>query len=323
MDFLPPDFRRLRFNTAGFAAPQRLGAWAAVLAAKLLRMQVEPYDDRQFEADVMLRGQHDVRIATGSIGASISTRTPAQIADDNDDVIMLVNLEGRIDALHGRHETAILAGDAFLFSCAEEIRFVNPAPLRLLLVRIPFAVLARYGSPRDHTSPRLIHRKTSAVRLMIRYGMALFEDDDVAMAPGAASVVVDHMVDLAALAAGVPRDPSHAGLSRRSGSARLRIIRADIMRNLTWHDLTVNWLAARHGLSMRQLYRMFEQDGVPFAEFVLEQRLIAAHRMILNPRFADHSISAIALQCGFGDISYFNRRFRSKFGATPSKVRAA
>ena len=36
---------------------------------------------------------------------------------------------------------------------------------------------------------------------------------------------------------------------------------------------------------------------------------------------ADRSISAVAYEAGFGDLSYFNRTFRRRYRATPSQVR--
>lgn len=36
---------------------------------------------------------------------------------------------------------------------------------------------------------------------------------------------------------------------------------------------------------------------------------------------ADRTIAAIALESGFGDVSYFNRTFRRTYGATPSEMR--
>jgi transcriptional regulator GlxA family with amidase domain len=155
----------------------------------------------------------------------------------------------------------------------------------------------------------------------MRYGATLFEGQEIAMSPGASRVVVDHIVDLVALTIGVPRDPNFFTAPRDDGAARLHVIKADILRNLAWRALSMKWLADRHGLGVRQLYRMFEHAGMPFSEFVLEQRLIAAHGMIRNPRFIGLGIGEIALQCGFGDISYFNQRFRAKFGAPPSIVR--
>jgi AraC-like DNA-binding protein len=33
-------------------------------------------------------------------------------------------------------------------------------------------------------------------------------------------------------------------------------------------------------------------------------------------------IAATAYDCGFGDVSYFNRMFRRSYGAAPSEIRA-
>ncbi|RUX33774.1 helix-turn-helix domain-containing protein, partial [Mesorhizobium sp. M7A.F.Ca.CA.002.09.1.1] len=38
---------------------------------------------------------------------------------------------------------------------------------------------------------------------------------------------------------------------------------------------------------------------------------------------AGRSITAIAYEAGFNDLSYFNRAFRRRYDATPSDVRAA
>ena len=66
---------------------------------------------------------------------------------------------------------------------------------------------------------------------------------------------------------------------------------------------------------------LFASEDLSFAEFVLAQRLDRAHRMLTDPRLADQTISAIAYQSGFGDLSYFNRTFRRRYGATPSDIR--
>jgi AraC-like DNA-binding protein len=50
-------------------------------------------------------------------------------------------------------------------------------------------------------------------------------------------------------------------------------------------------------------------------------RLQLAHRQLSDPQLATCSISTIAYQVGFSDLSYFNRCFRRQFGATPSEVR--
>ena len=47
-----------------------------------------------------------------------------------------------------------------------------------------------------------------------------------------------------------------------------------------------------------------------------------AHHMLSNPLLAERTISTIAYEAGFGDLSHFNRAFRRRYGETPSDVRA-
>ncbi|WP_094194055.1 helix-turn-helix transcriptional regulator [Bradyrhizobium viridifuturi] len=64
-------------------------------------------------------------------------------------------------------------------------------------------------------------------------------------------------------------------------------------------------------------------DGTTFSEFVLDQRLARAHGLLVDPRRTGRSISTIAFEAGFGDLSYFNRAFRRRYNATPSDIRIA
>jgi AraC-like DNA-binding protein len=71
----------------------------------------------------------------------------------------------------------------------------------------------------------------------------------------------------------------------------------------------------------KQIQRLFQQTGSTFSEFVLEQRLLLAHRRLSASGTGREKISTIALDAGFGDLSYFNRGFRKRFGMTPSEWR--
>jgi AraC-like DNA-binding protein len=51
------------------------------------------------------------------------------------------------------------------------------------------------------------------------------------------------------------------------------------------------------------------------------QRLARAHRLLCELGTSQTAISVIAYDVGFGDLSYFNRRFRRQYGRTPREVR--
>jgi AraC-like DNA-binding protein len=42
----------------------------------------------------------------------------------------------------------------------------------------------------------------------------------------------------------------------------------------------------------------------------------------MDPRRSGDKIGALAYECGFGDISYFNRALHRHFGSAPSDIRA-
>jgi AraC-like DNA-binding protein len=109
----------------------------------------------------------------------------------------------------------------------------------------------------------------------------------------------------------------------RSCIARLRAIKADIVANLNDPKLSLGAIAMRQRVSPRYVRMLFEAEGSSFTEFVLRERSARAYRMLTDRRFANHTISAIAFEAGFGDLSYFNRCFRQRFGDTPRGVRAA
>jgi AraC-like DNA-binding protein len=102
-------------------------------------------------------------------------------------------------------------------------------------------------------------------------------------------------------------------------AARLQSIKSDLIQNCA---LTLDQLAVRQGISPRYIQMLFEETGATFSDFVLERRLDAARNMLTSPRYAGWSITAIALEAGFGDLSYFNRSFRRRYLMTPSNMRA-
>ena len=87
--------------------------------------------------------------------------------------------------------------------------------------------------------------------------------------------------------------------------------------------LSLTSLAREFGISERYVQLIFEEMGTSFTQYLLEQRLRLAHRMLHNPALDHWRISDIAFGAGFGDLSHFNKTFRRRFGDTPSALRVA
>jgi AraC-like DNA-binding protein len=148
------------------------------------------------------------------------------------------------------------------------------------------------------------------------------QDDQRIACPKLQHLFITHVHELMALVIGTTRDA--AGLARGSGvrAARLKAIKDDIGKNLDQPDLSVTALADRQRCTPRFVQRLFETEGTTFTEYVLAQRLARAHRRLTDPRRDGEKISSVAYDCGFADVSYFNRAFRRRYGAAPSDIRA-
>ena len=85
--------------------------------------------------------------------------------------------------------------------------------------------------------------------------------------------------------------------------------------------LSVGAVAAHFGISKRYLHKLFEPTGDSFSRHVLERRLERAAAELTAPEQARTPIAEIAFRSGFSDLSWFNRRFKARFGATPRDIR--
>jgi AraC-like DNA-binding protein len=140
-------------------------------------------------------------------------------------------------------------------------------------------------------------------------------------APSADHATAQYMLDLVVLCLGADESAARVARHRGLAVARLGLIKAEILRNLPRSDLGLTKIAASQGVSARYVQHLFERSGESFTGFVLEQRLLSAHRLLREPLHRARKISDVANAAGFSDVSYFNRAFRRRFGATPKDVR--
>lgn len=316
----PSDFTPLRFSTSDGPERDRVALWREVFGRSVFRLDMEPLPDVPFHADVKLGGFPGLRMVWGNIGGTRDVRTRALLEDGNDDLGLAINLAGTNIVSHRKREIVAGPGDASLLSCAEIGTFTRPDAGKVIGLRVPHAALAALMPNVDDALNRPIPRDAEALGLLKNYIGVLRELETLVSAELQRAVAV-HIYDLIALTIGATRDVTAMAEGRGGRAAKLRAIKADISANLGQRDLGVGFLSMRHRLTSRYIQRLFESDGTSLTEFVLEQRLGRAHRTLTDLRFSDRAVSAIAFEVGFGDLSYFNRTFRRRYGATPSDVR--
>jgi AraC-like DNA-binding protein len=312
MNFPSGNFFRL--SSGQFAERDRIEASREIIGRSLMKMNFELRPGVPFNVDMVFRALPDFALASGTFSAMDCLRTPDLI--ESDDIILTVALSGN-SILHVRGaEVPIGPGSAALTRTADVCRCEVQSASDVINFRFPFDRIASQIADLDAAVMRPVPVDTEALRLLVHYAAML--KDDIVMAPDVQSLVVSHLQDLAVLAIGGTRDAIMVGRGRGVPAARLRAIKADIVRNLTDRHLSIDAVALRHGITPRYVGMLFDGDATTFSQFVLVQRLNRAHRMLTDPQFSGRTVSSLAFETGFGDLSYFNRCFRRLYGATPS-----
>ncbi|AZO63814.1 AraC family transcriptional regulator [Mesorhizobium sp. M6A.T.Cr.TU.016.01.1.1] len=312
------EFASICFSTEGLPEPDRFEFWREVLGRAITKFEIDPVPDSSPDASITLRALPGVDIASGAAAGMQYRRTPALI--DSDDIVLFVALSGAQTVDQIGRECTISAGEAAVFACAEPGLAIPRERQRRIAFRTPHDVLAPMVGNVEDAICKPIPSTVDSLRLLVSYAATL-EDVDQPLTPAVANLAATHIQDLVALAIGATRDAAAIAEGRGLRAARLKAVKADIVSNLGYHDLTVGAVALRQGVTPRCVQKLFETEGRTFSSFVLDQRLARARRLLSDPRYADWTISSIAFEAGFGDLSYFHRAFRRLYGATPSDIR--
>jgi AraC-like DNA-binding protein len=94
-----------------------------------------------------------------------------------------------------------------------------------------------------------------------------------------------------------------------------------IVQHLTDPELSPERIAAVHHISVRQLYYLWSNHDCTLGNWITLQRLEGACREIAGVHSGRRSIAAVSRRWGFADPTHFSRRFKERYGMTPSDWR--
>jgi len=236
--------------------------------------------------------------------------------------ILLVNHDQALVIRRSERTLSLAPGEACLLSNSEPFTPVSPFFGRTSCIRIPNEVLEQHALRLDELIARSIAPQTPALALLIDY-LDTVDRRSNQLPPPLRELVQTHIHDLVALVLGANGERVSTVNGRGLKAARERAIKRDIAAGMAQRDLNIEAVAARHKISARSLQRLFAREQSTFTGHLMELRLNAVRHMLRDGRHAARSISELAFDCGFGDMSHFNHAFRRRFDASPTQIRRA
>jgi AraC-like DNA-binding protein len=320
MDAPPPDYPLLQWSSREVPLRARVESWRDLLTRKLLPIDVRPLNDSPFHVDVQMRALPGLRFSWGAVDASHYCRTRSIASGEDDDFVIVVNLDGKFTSAQNGREVELGAGEACLMACTDTGAFCRPKLGRLICIRVPAESLAALVPGLHDRTGKIIPRDNEALRLLTSY-IGVLGGSQTLSSPELRNAIVTHIHNLAALVLQPTQDNYVRIQDNGLKAARLRAVKSFIARNLGRGDLSIGEVAAHIHLTPRSVQLLLEEDGTTFSAFTLQARLARVYAALMDQRNWHRTIGDIAFECGFGDISYFNRAFRRRHGASPTEIR--
>ncbi|MCP3371682.1 helix-turn-helix transcriptional regulator [Bradyrhizobium cajani] len=291
--------------------------WREEFCRRVMAADLSPLSDGSFRCDVKA-----LMLPQATISSCSGTPIRFMTLGASDNLALLIAPNSPLHAVMGRRALEVAPHGISLIDGSIKGAFVsqldkggNKAAL------FDRKTLLSYCPDAEDSVARPLDHNPALTALLHRY-----YDFAVQHAPGldalAQHAVSQHLMDLMVLVLGGRRDATELAKERGLAAARLEAIKADILARLGDGSLTLADLARRHRASPRTIQLLFERSGATFSEFLLEQRLLWAARLLRDPLHRMSKISDLAYLSGFNDVSYFHRAFRRRFGMTPSDAKA-
>ena len=303
----------------------RFALWYEALEAQTCCVDITRFEDRPFSAllhSAVVEGIQVTHFA-GSFGRVKRSRSAISRGPDDDLCLVFHRGGGRLQVHQAGRETHLDQGGVFLGANGLPADMHSDAAFAwttLTIARDRLATLI--GAPED-----LVARPIDALRPAAGHLRRTIENV-LELPAGPPDAELDAhigrtLVDLTALVLGARGDAARLAATRGLRAARISDIMAEIDRGFRHPGFSADLVARRVGLSTRYIQDLLQETGLSFTEHLLERRLRQAWRTLSSEAGDRLKISEIALACGFSEVSYFNQRFRRRYGMSPSDCRRA
>lgn len=311
----------IRLDSDHFGARQCLATWREEIARSVLGLDFKPGGDRPFHArmDITLLG--DLTFSRTTTTPVLSFRDKSLLDPNSDTFTFAWRERGELIAAQRGHEHSLSVAQGVLLSSDEAGQLCAPAGGHYGTIILPRASLDARVANVDDFVMRPTAPDAQLTRLLADYCRLVQRDAARARAPARATMA-RHLADLVALALRGDSEKPSRREAEAAADARLVTVMEKMAALANDPGLSLPALARACGCSPRNIQMVLERAGLSFTGCLLDLRLARAFRMLSNSHAHPPRVSDVALAVGFSDISYFNRRFRARFGDTPTGVRA-
>ncbi len=315
------------FSVDNIALPQRVAAWRDAVCDTFVRLECEPDRRAPMRGRLEAGTLGDLHVARVQSSPQRVERTREHAAQADEAFVLLsVQLRGRTLMQQGDSQAVLTPGCLAFYDTTRPYTLTLPNDFDQIVLHLPHDTLHhKVPGGLDHMAQCISAANPFAQAIMALAPQLLQMVN--APRPAMAQRTCDAAVELMALAmdslATHPSVHVDAPVQVQGASADALVWRTRelISRQLDDAALTPTRLASQAHVSLRRLQEVFKVQGTTLTDSIWDMRLDFAHGLLVSGAGQRESVSTIAYRAGFSDLAHFSRRFKQRYGASPSEYR--
>lgn len=302
------------------APNQRFDQWRDLVRLSCGPLQVLPGDD-DFAAGTIMKG------ALGGMNVSVVDADPHTVVRterlirgaDAEYMYLCGVLEGSARIEQGDRRATGRTGELISFDSTRPYTLTMPEKFRMIALMFPHRMVGLSPNGTRTLTAKAWSGRSGVEALLFQLldGLSCHLSELSPSTAGSLGTSVASLVSTL-FAERLRLSPSEPCAARHSLMLR---VQAFARQHLADQRLDPQLLAQRHGVSLRYLQNLFQEQGTSPARWIRDERLARCHEDLRAPHSAHLTVAAIGERWGLPGPSHFTRLFRDRYGVTPSDFR--
>jgi len=307
-------------TTVGIAPSEKFDYWHDVVRRNLVDLDYELVGAAPFEAT--FSGVELAGLSVSHIQATAhnAVRTKDSISRvDNNSLVFNFVLSGRFSAVQDGRSTMLRAGEASVCDASRPYSLHFNEPFEIANIQVPRQALSRSIGGLSRLMVVNLAKGSQILPIAFSYLAHLMER--APMLDGTIRAKISqNLVDLLGTMLMEIAQTTPLPLSEYRGLALIRV-KDMVERNLENCELDPAMVSRELKLSTRYINQLFEAEKTSLSRYIWRRRLERTADNLRDPALRCRSISLIAMDNGFNDLSHFSKAFRQRFDLSPRAYR--
>ncbi|MQS35307.1 helix-turn-helix domain-containing protein [Streptomyces katsurahamanus] len=324
-------------STDAIPAPERAEWYQDVVARAIAPTRTALTDPCSFRASTTVLDLGLLQVSTFTYGALRSWRTPTLIRRGDPELFSLALMSrNSMWISQRRNDASLSAGDAVLFDSSRPFEAGTgplpdpasrgtaaplPGTVGSVMVHLPREALRLPPGDVDRLLARRLCARSGLGAILGQFVQSL-ERHALECAPQERERVGRALLDLTTAFVAQQLNACQELPAETRRRVLLERINVFIDQRLADPGLTPELIAARHHISLRSLYALFQQSqGESVAASIRRRRLERCRAELARTGPGAPHIQTVAQHAGFTSAAVFSRAFRSVYGVSPREFR--